>query len=464
MANQLIFGLLLPKVKIMRFILTAFLFLLVCISKAQIKTLQVAANQQYLQTNDGKPFFYLGDTGWLLLKKCKKAAVIKYLNDRQQKGFNVIQVMLLHDLSMTNAYGDSALVNHNIAQPKINSIKNKQPGYWRFTDFVLKEAAKRGIYLALVPLWGSNIKKVSAAQIKKYATFLAKRYQNQKNIIWLNGGDVRGDSALNKWNELGNTLNQVDGKHLITFHPRGRTSSSLWFQKESWLNFNMFQSGHRNYRQDTTAKEPFHFGEDNWKYVEHDLKLFPQKPTMDGEPSYENIPQGLHDAHNPYWQDADIRRYAYWSVLAGACGFTYGNNEVMQFYTSGKDKGAYWPKQNWQKGLSAPGAVQMTYLKRLIINENFYNKRPCTALIAKNGIKYQYIIAACTHSVAIIYVFKNQSFHIDATALSWKINQAYWFSPRNGKKANIINFNPQQLIELPKTQEKENDWILVLRK
>ena len=29
----------------------------------------------------------------------------------------------------------------------------------------------------------------------------------------------------------------------------------------------MFQSGHRNYAQNTASNEPFRFGEDNWTYV-----------------------------------------------------------------------------------------------------------------------------------------------------------------------------------------------------
>lgn len=37
----------------------------------------------------------------------------------------------------------------------------------------------------------------------------------------------------------------------------------------------------------------------------------------------------------PRWNDADVRRYAYWSVFSGSFGHTYGNNSIMQFYRSG---------------------------------------------------------------------------------------------------------------------------------
>jgi hypothetical protein len=30
--------------------------------------------------------------------------------------------------------------------------------YWDHVDFIVDEAAKRGIYMAMVPIWGSNVK------------------------------------------------------------------------------------------------------------------------------------------------------------------------------------------------------------------------------------------------------------------------------------------------------------------
>src|SRR5690606_18692678 len=153
---------------------------------------------------------------------------------------------------------------------------------------------------------------VSRDEAKAYATFLAKRYGDRSNIIWLNGGDVFGSDSLEIWNIIGETLRANDPNHLITFHPRGRTMSSTLFHNEEWLDFNMFQSGHRRYDQDT-ASNSHRFGEDNWRYVQVEYNLKPVKPTLDGEPSYEGIPQGLHDPSEPFWTDRDSRRYGYWS-------------------------------------------------------------------------------------------------------------------------------------------------------
>src|ERR1700704_3351966 len=103
--------------------------------------LKVSANGHFFMTENGDPFFWLGDTGWLLFAKLDREEAVKYLDDRQKKGFNVIQVMLLHSLSLTNIYGDSALNNKNVATPKVtkgNSFSDpEQYDYWDHVDFII---------------------------------------------------------------------------------------------------------------------------------------------------------------------------------------------------------------------------------------------------------------------------------------------------------------------------------------
>ena len=41
--------------------------------------LMVSANHRYLQTANGKPFFWLGDTGWLLPEKLNRDEAAYYL-------------------------------------------------------------------------------------------------------------------------------------------------------------------------------------------------------------------------------------------------------------------------------------------------------------------------------------------------------------------------------------------------
>src|SRR6188768_1395523 len=79
------------------------------------KRIFISENKRFFALENGDPFFWLGDTGWLLFSRLTREESETYLNDRKEKGFNVIQVMLIHEIKATNVYGDSALRNKNVA-------------------------------------------------------------------------------------------------------------------------------------------------------------------------------------------------------------------------------------------------------------------------------------------------------------------------------------------------------------
>ena len=56
-----------------------------------------------------------------------------------------------------------------------------------------------------------------------YGEFLVNRYKDDPNIIWIIGGDIRGDKKTEVWDALARSIRQQDKDHLMTFHPRGRT-------------------------------------------------------------------------------------------------------------------------------------------------------------------------------------------------------------------------------------------------
>jgi hypothetical protein len=436
--------------------------------KKVLPLLKVSENQRFLVDGKGNPFFWLGDTGWLLFSKLNREETDQYLSDRAAKGFNVIQVMMLHTLGAKNAYGDSALIAHNLAKPVVtegNSFADSiQYDFWDHMDFVIDKAAEKGLYVGLVPVWGSNVVhgQVKNDDAAVYAAWIANRYKDRPNIIWMNGGDILGSDSIRIWKTIGSTINAYDPNHLITFHPRGRMTSSVWFHNEDWLDFNMFQSGHRRYDQDDTD---WAFGEDNWKYAEMDLAKTPLKPTLDGEPSYEGIPQGLHDTLQPLWTDADIRRYAYWSVFAGGFGFTYGNNSIMQFHKSADKRGSYGAKKLWTEAINDPGAGQVQYLKKLMLSRPFLERVPDQSLIAgENGQKYERLTATRGNDYAMIYTYTGRNIAVTMGKISGLKVKASWYKPSDGTTTEIGEFENTGTHEFdpPGEPAKGNDWVLIL--
>ncbi len=432
----------------------------------------MSANKRYLVTQNNQPFFWLGDTGWLLFVKTSREEAEQYLEDRRKKGFNVIQVMVLHDLKhAVNVYGDSALVKQNVAKPVVTPGNrfNDSAAYdfWDHVEYIVDLAASKGIYMALVPVWGTNVKNgwVSQQQAVTYATFLANRFKNKNNIIWLDGGDIKGSEKMNVWNALGATLKAKDPRHLVTFHPRGRNSSSEWFHKKNWLDFNMIQSGHRTYAQDTSKGE-HHYGEDNWKYINIDYAKQPAKPVIDGEPSYEGIPYGLHDTTLPYWNAAEIRRYGYWSVFAGAFGFTYGHNAVMQFYKPTDKSRAYGAKNFWFDALDHEAATQMQFLKQLLLSKSYLDRVPAQQLVADDGNRYDKILATRGKDYAFFYTWNGRTFKVDLGKLKLGTVKASWYDPRTGKTTAIGEYEGTKTEEFypPNGKQNGNDWVLVIEK
>lgn len=433
-----------------------------------LSLLKVSADGHFLTDENNDPFFWLGDTGWLLFSKLSREEAVQYLDNRARKGFNVIQVMVLHGVGAKNFYGDSALVNKDVSRPLItegNNFENPVAyDYWDHLDFIIDKAAEKGLYMGLVPVWGANVKAgyVDTVQAGIYAEFLARRYRDKSNIIWINGGDINGSDSIAVWNTIGKTLRANDPHHLITFHPFGRTQSSMWFHQQDWLGFNMFQSGHRRYDQDDT---PLAYGEDNWRYVQTDYNLTPVKPTLDGEPSYEGIPQGLHDTLQPFWKDEDVRRYAYWSVFAGACGFTYGHSAVMQFYNPKDKEAAYGAKKYWTEAINDPGAGQMVHLKELMLSRPYFDRVPDQSLIAEQpGDKYDYQTGTRGNDYAFIYTYNGKNIRANMGIIEGEKVQAEWFDPRNGQTKPIGTFPNKGIKEFDPPGEvmNGNDWVLIL--
>ena len=232
------------------------------------------------------------------------------------------------------------------------------------------------------------------------------------------------------------------------------------------MDFNMFQYVHRSYDFYTSLRE-HRYGPDNYKFLQVDYNFTPVKPSFDGEPSYELIPYGLHDTTKPYWQAADVRRYAYWSVFAGGAGHTYGHNSVMQMHKPTDKSSAYGSKKFWYDALNDSGAQQMHYLKDLILSKPYFDRVPDQSLIAgEQGRQYNYIAATRGKDYALLYDYTGRPFGVNMGKIEGATVKASWFNPRNGSRRSLGNFPNKGVRQFnpPGEQQEGNDWVLVLEK
>lgn len=69
-----------------KYILFSYFILFSFIGFSQIiPSLKISGNKRFIVDENGNPFFWLGDTGWLIFSKLNREDAEKYINDRQKK-------------------------------------------------------------------------------------------------------------------------------------------------------------------------------------------------------------------------------------------------------------------------------------------------------------------------------------------------------------------------------------------
>lgn len=422
--------------------------------------LKISENGRYIVKQDGNPFFYLGDTAWELFHRLDRQEADLYLENRATKGFTVIQAVVLAErdgIDDPNPYGEIPLIDKNPLRPN--------EAYFGHVDYIVNKAEELGLFIGMLPTWGSYWNSLQPERViftpenaKAFGEFLGKRYKS-KPIIWILGGDrnISTDNDRKIIEAMASGLRKGDnGNHLITFHPMGPGFSSDYFHEAYWLDFNMYQSSHAAHDHD------------NGLFAEHDYSLEPVKPTLDGEPRYETINVGFYfNGYNRLdrFDDYDCRQAAYWSLLSGACGHTYGNNSIWQMHKPGSNPilDAQIP---WYDALDHPGAFQIGLLKKLFLSRPFHKLEPNQSIIKEGpmtgGAKIKAAVAN-DGSFAFIYSPRGEPFTIDKSLLKAEKMREIWFDPRYGM-IYTIHTQITKAIQTytPPTSGRGNDWVLII--
>ena len=307
---------------------------------------KVSPNGRYLVDQNGKPFFYLADTCWLLFQRPNHAEVDEYLNDRVAKGFTVAQAYVIrgigehHPDGRRSLLGELPFIDRDPTRPNEAFFKNM--------DYVVNRANERGLVMGLVTSKSWHVTKTPEQVFNDknaytFGKFLGERYKNNA-VIWYSGGDSVPGQYDAVWVAMAKGVRDGSGgTQLISYHGAGQTSSSTWYHNADWLDLNTIQSGHN-------------FQSDSYAFVSKDYAMAPPKPTIDMEPAYENHPTG---AGRPHVSAHKVRTEAYSAMLAGAAGHAYGTVEMNTFF---KDADGPFPTKNglqhWRTAMNYPGAAR----------------------------------------------------------------------------------------------------------
>ena len=411
-----------------------------------MQTLHVSDNKRHLTTSDGSPLFLIADTAWELFHRLSREQTIHYLDTRAAQGFNMIQAVILAELdglAAPNANGNFPLAKTPDGAYDPTALEES---YFAHVDFVIAEAGLRGLYVGLLPTWGDKWNRMWGAgpeiftpeNAYTYGRLLGTRYRAYDNIIWILGGDRPLTDARHfaVIDAMAQGLSDGDGgKHLKTLHPSGASSSSAYVHDRDWLDFNMMQSGHGR-------PSPYCFD-----MLLADYARTPTKPTMDGEPCYEDHPINF-DAANGYFDAYDVRLAAYRNLFCGACGNTYGHHSIWGFRRE-EERSAYYPNA-WETALHRPGAKGIRIFARFVADHPWYDMTPMPELVIDNPHNAAFTAAAVTENTVYLYLPAGVGVRLDMSKLPFIPSKLILFSPQDGTyDESTLHLSEDGLLTLP---------------
>lgn len=427
--------------------------------------IKLSENKRFFAQSDGSPFFWMADTAWELFHRTDRAEAEYYLDTRVSQGFNVVQAVALAELDGLNSPNSYVEMPFSSITPLAFNEK-----YWEHVDYIIDLAAQKGIHIALLPTWGDKLYKDSwgmgpeifnEENAYTFGKWIGARYAGKKNLIWVLGGDrnPRKDADdVEVWNQMAKGIQasaKTDNPILMTFHPQPNrpAGSSTWFHQEDWLDFNMQQTGH-------CPNQP------TYRIISHDYGLLPTKPTLDGEPLYEEHPNCFNARELGYSNPDDIRRIMYWNVFAGGAGQTYGCHAVWQMFTLDRQP-VNAPLRPWKVSLDLPMANQVKHLKNLMLSKAYFNRIPDNDMVvSKQEDDENFVIATRDTEgfYAMVYFPTGKSVEVDFSKMKNKTLKANWYDPRTGVSFPYSGTGLSKGKNSIKTPSsgKGQDWVLVV--
>lgn len=404
-------------------------------------------------TRDGKRFFWLADTAWSLFVNLDRAETQDYLDVRAEQGFTAIQAVAIFPSAGgpgPNRYGDSPY-GSGLDDLTITSGSDPEDDeeydYWDHVEWVIAEAAKRDLVVGILPVWADKQagSLVTTENAYEYGKFLGERFGAEENVVWIMGGDAPADGVEDVWRELADGISAAGGRQPMTYHPRGDQTSIQWFANDDWIDFHMLQGGHclRYEVRHKLLRTTYAAG----------------LPFIDGEPIYEDHPYCWEQPPDGFSTAQDVRRDAYWAVLGGAAGHTYGHHAVWQFLTEDKAP-ELGGRGTWTEALDFPAAWQMRHVRHLI--ESRPRVEPADDLLSEVGSGAERIAAAIDDdgSTLLVYTAAGREIEVDLLALRGKYAQPWWYDPRTGEATpldEVVSDGPVRF-----TPPDDHDWVLVV--
>lgn len=420
--------------------------------------LKLNRNEKYLTDAKNQPFLIKEISAWGLIQALSEKDEAAFIDSVKRKGFNTLLVSLISN----DARFAGGPPNWQGVPPFTTKgdFSTYNSAYFDHADNFLHMAGDKGMLVLLVPCylgykgdktqgWWPQLLSSdnSIAKSRAYGEFLGKRYKGFTNIVWVAGGDNKGDSTLNAHMEnIIQGIEESDTRHLWTGHFESK-------QGTNWSTDNELYAKYIDIDGLYDFVEP-DLGKDAPQYKTELKRYGKGKPIFQLDQSYEHDIPHAADNENPLW----IRRKNYDGLLSGCAG--------TSFCPGQKDNPEYTLK-NWQPLMNTEGMTEAQFCFNLFQSRNWSRLVPDTtdAIITEGRGKFgaiNYVCAAQTsnHSTYIAYLPLGGIVSVNLDSLHVKNIKAWWYDTRNGISTPIGTFAAHGTKEF--NAFTSEDWVLVL--
>jgi hypothetical protein len=392
--------------------------------------LRVDDDGRHIVHEDGTPFFWLGDTVWSAPAKATLEEWEDYLVRRRAQGFTVAQMNSLPQ------WDTSEPIRRYPFRGEWD-LDAPNPEYFRALDELVAAGHERGVVSAFIVLWFNFVagdrdrsltNTFSPAQARRYGRYLAARY-GPYGAAWFVSGDADlPEESIDVYEAAGEAIDVATSHALLSTHMHPRRETPERFDDAEWFDFHSYQSGHYHGEGRRRAFENAAAHRDR----------SPPRPVLNSEPCYEgygflDLDDSELDPRDVPVSREDVRRAAWWSVLAGAnAGITYGASGTWHWFHPGERvlRDHLPMPRPWEEAAEFPGADDYARLKEFLTGYRFGALSPRQDLLVDEDAAVR---AAELDGDAVVYAPEGGAVTVEPDVLGPEASPR-WFDPATGRE------------------------------
>jgi hypothetical protein len=436
-----------------------------------------SADKRYLVDQTGAPFPILGRAAWHITS-LSAADYQAFIDDTAARGYTAIEFHVInHDprgnhppfdgsghapfLNRLNGTAWNGALTYGNINTEAPDVTTPNEAYWSLIDGLLAYCESKGLLAFMFPAyvgyqggdqgWMQEMVANGGGRLQTYGTWIANRYKNQKNLVWMMGGDMGSFAAAQNAAENG----------LFTGLRSVASQQSTLFSAE-W-NSETIATDQPTYGPSMTLNGAYSWNGLVNTYGRNAYRYTPVEPAyLLEEPYDEEGPDG--NGVNPS-ATQPVRRFQWWGWLSTIAGYISGNGYVWPFTGT------------WRAHLDTSGSRDMARLNAFIRSIAWSSLVPSglsgmrTLITAGGGSESSttYVAAAAAPDGTILVAYAPpghaSSFSVDMAALGGPA-RARWYDPTTAAYtdigSNLPNNGSRSFTPPGSNGGGGDDWVLVL--